>query len=78
LDQPALAHHPEHALAVHRPAQPAARPRTDHAVAVGRVRLGVGDDRRVDIVDRRPRRRPRRAARLGDAIEGLPADGEQG
>src|SRR3954452_2648441 len=41
LDQPALAHHPEHALAVHRPTEPAQRPRRDHALAVGRVRLGL-------------------------------------
>jgi hypothetical protein len=45
LDQPVLGHHPQHPLAVHRPAQLASDPGRDHPVAVGRVGLRHVDDR---------------------------------
>jgi hypothetical protein len=50
LDQPLLAHHAQHPLAVDRPAEPASRPRADEALAIGRVGLGLGDARRLDVV----------------------------
>jgi len=54
LDQPAHAQHAQHALAVDRSAQPPAHPRRDDAVAVGRVLHRNVDDRRLDLVRRRP------------------------
>src|SRR5215212_2388200 len=51
LDEPALAHHAQHPLAVDRAPEPPPRPGADHPVAVGRVGLGHLDDRRVDLVD---------------------------
>jgi hypothetical protein len=74
LDQPPLTHHAQHPLAVHPPAQPPAHPRRDQAVAVGRVGLGLGDDRRLDRVGRRPARRRRRSPRLRDAVDRRAAD----
>jgi len=53
LDQLALAHHPEHSLAVDRDAQLAPDEGADHAVAVGLVGERLGDDRSLDRV-RRP------------------------
>ncbi len=53
LDEPALGHHAQHALAVHRPAEPPPHPRRHQPVAVGRVGLDLGDDRRLDHVDGR-------------------------
>src|SRR5215210_516397 len=49
LDEPSLAHDPQHALAVDRPAELADDERGDHAVAVGLVGLGDFDDRRLDV-----------------------------
>jgi hypothetical protein len=69
LDQPALAHHPQHPLAVDRDAELAPHQGADHPVAVGLVRLGDLDDRRLDRVTHRPplRRRPR-PRRPGDRL----------
>jgi hypothetical protein len=74
LDQLALAHHPEHALSVHAPAESPAHPRGHHPVAVGRVGLGLRDDRRLDLAGRRACRCRRRPARLRDAVDRLAAD----
>src|SRR3954449_11633165 len=74
LDEPALAHHAQHPLAVDRAPEPASGPGTDHPVAVGRVGLGLGDDRRLDLVRRRTCRRGRRPSGLGDAVDRLAAD----
>jgi hypothetical protein len=46
-DQPFLAHHAQHPLVVHRPAQPAPNPGGHDPLAVGRVLLGDLDDRRT-------------------------------
>jgi hypothetical protein len=78
LDQPALAHHAQDALAVDRPAELADSERRDHPVAVGLVLLGDVDDRGFHLIGTRSRasrcgRRPPRdtvdrlAADLGDA-----------
>jgi hypothetical protein len=54
LDQLALAHHPQHALAVDRDAEPAAHERRHHPVAVGLVCFRDLDDRGLDLIGRRP------------------------
>ena len=56
LDQPPFAHHPQHPLAVDRPAQRARHPGGDDPVAVSRVALGNFDDRPLDVVDGWPPR----------------------
>ena len=53
LDQAALAHDPQHALAVDRPPELARDERCDHPVAVGLVGLRDRDDRRLDAIGRR-------------------------
>ena len=74
LDQLALAHHPQHSLLVHRPAQLPADPSGDQPVAVGRVALGDLNDRQLNPVDRWPASSLRCPARLGDTVDSLPAD----
>jgi hypothetical protein len=74
LDQPALAHHPQHALAVDRPAELAADQRRDHAVAVGLVGLGELDDRRLRFIDRRALASCLGRPGLRDAVDRLAAD----
>jgi hypothetical protein len=74
LEQPALAHHAQHALAVDRPPEPPPDPRRDQPVAIGRVGLRLGDDRRLDLVRGRPARRRWHAPGPGDAVDRLAAD----
>jgi hypothetical protein len=74
LDQLALAHHAQHPLAVHRPAQLALHPGGHDPIAVGRVLLGDLDDRPLDLVDRRPPGSVRCPARAGDRVGRLAAD----
>jgi hypothetical protein len=76
LDQPPLAHHPQHALAVDRLAQLARHPGGDEPVAVGRVALGDLDDRSFDVVDRRAPCSVRRLAMPGNPIDSLAADSQ--
>jgi hypothetical protein len=72
LDQLALAHHPQHPLAVHRPPQLAPHERGHQPIAVGLVVGRDLDDRLLDRIERRPslRHRPRRR----HSVERLPAD----
>jgi hypothetical protein len=74
LDEPALAHHAQHPLAVDRPPEPPAHPRGHQPGAVGRVLHGDVDDRGLDLVHGRLRRRCRCSPRPRDAVDRLPAD----
>jgi len=74
LDQPTFAHHAQHALAVHAPAEPPPHPRGHQPVAVGRVLDRDIDDRGLDLVGRRLAWRRERAPGPGDAVDRLPAD----
>ena len=76
LDQLALAHHPQHALLVHGPAQLPADPCGHEPVAVSRVRLSHLDDRHLDLVDRLTLRGVRWPPRFGNAVDSLAADPE--
>jgi hypothetical protein len=74
LDQPALAHHAQHPLALYRPAEPPPH----HAVTSRYPSLGLVSASAtiagLDLVGRRPARRGRRSPRLGDALDRLAAD----
>src|SRR5438445_9940436 len=73
LGQLLLAHHPQHALAVHGLPELAPGERPDHAVAVGRVVLRDLNDRDVDrITDRAALRRPAAWGRPDHDRRGLP------
>jgi hypothetical protein len=74
LDQAALAHDAQHALAVDRPAELAHDERRDHAIAVGLVGTGDVDDRGLCLVSRRALAARPPVPGLRNAVDRLAAD----
>src|SRR5918994_1375581 len=74
LNQAALAHHAQDALAVDGAAELAANERADHPVAVGLVGLRDLHDRGVDLASRRALSPRRGRPGLGNAVDRLAAD----